>query len=415
MFWNQAQTRKLDFPGIDELSPEEEVIPTRWQPPTIHTMQLEKVESLVGRFLNIEAARLASHFVPAQRDHLDQIVDMRQKMVTRSPDEDRKYLQWRYRFSEPEDRFGLEENRMWVFCKDGDILGFVGVESAELSVNGTPIKVAKLMDLMVQPKVDRKGLGVWMNLTLQSMGYPLVVLGSNQNSLGIMSKLFHRLPNQPVYKNILDSHRYFSARLGKGVLATTLATVYNLASPLVLQAKSLTSGRGTQVAEITRFSRAHDADLAQMNGSYTRFTRSSDFLNWRLVDNPRDSIRLTGVFDDNKLVGFLALALRTRLHKGSWFREAFLLEWGCRMEKHYQRSLTRALIDTQRELQKQGYESISAYSYHSDSNRILRSAGFHHQRDETKTVSIYVKDPALFRRLLQAENWFLTGADTDYA
>jgi hypothetical protein len=415
MFWNQAQTRKLDFPGISELSPEEEVIPTRPQTPAIHSMQLEKVEPLVARFLNIDAARMASHFVPAQENDLEQIVAMRQKMVTRTPGEDRKYLQWRYCFSAPQDELGMEQNRIWAFSKEGNILGFVGVEFAELAIDGKPMKVAKLMDLMVKPEVDRKGLGVWMNLTLQNKGYPLVVLGSNENSLGIMSKLFHRLPNQPVYKNILDSRRYFDAHLGEGLVASTLAVLYNIASPLALQAKSIASGRATQLSEITRFTTEHDADLAEMNRSYTRFMRSSEFLNWRLVDNPRDSVKITGVFEGQKLVGFIALALRTRSYKNSKFREAFLLEWGCRAEKHYQRSLTSALIDTQRELQKQGYESISAYSYHDDSNRLLRSAGFHHQRDETKTVSIYVRDPALFRKLLKAENWFLTGADTDYA
>lgn len=415
MFWNQAQTRKFGFPGINELSPEKDHDPVKQSGLGIHSMKLEKVQPLVARFLDIKPERMPSHFHPADANHLDQIIAMRQTMVTRSPEEDRAYLRWRYRLSPPETEFELEENRLWVFCKDENILGVVGVESAELILDGTPIKVAKLMDLMVKPEVDRRGLGVWMNLTLQDKGYPLVVLGSNANSLGIMSKLFYRLPNQPVYKNILDSRRYFESHVGRSLLAAGLTTFYNLASPLILQTRAVLCGQGSQLSAINRFTPAHEPDLAKMNGSYTRFKRSCDLLNWRLIDNPRDSVKVTGVWHGKELVGFLALALRDKSRKGVHFREAFLLEWGCRPERRYQQSLVGALLRVQRGLQKQGYESISAYSYHPESNRLLRSAGFLHQRDDSKTVSVYVKDVTLFGRLLRAENWFLTGADTDYA
>jgi hypothetical protein len=416
MFWNQAQTRRVGFPSLGEISFAREKGQVKQRMlPGIHSMKLDKVEPLVARFLNIEPARMAEHFSPAGSNHLHQIVAIRQQMVSRHPAEDEAYLRWRYRFTAPQQEFELEENRLWVFCKQGEILGFVGVESATLVLDGTPVKVAKLMDLMVKPDIDRKGLGVWMNLTLQKRGYPLVVLGSNPNSLGIMSKLFYRLPNQCVYKNILNSHRYFESRFGKGTIAASLAALYNTASPLLLQAKAIPSWRRLQVTDISRFTADQDAALAEMNASCTRFQRSSAYLNWRLLDNPRDEVTVTGLWHGQRLVGYFALAHRSRIYGGARIREAFLLDWGCLPGKQYRRDLTAALVEAQRQLRRRGYDNITAYSYHLRSNQLLRHAGLHYQQDESKTVSIFVQDAIVFERMKKADNWFITGADTDYA
>lgn len=415
MFWNQAQTRRVGFPSLGEFKFAGDRGRVKRSMPGIHSMKLNKVEPLVARFLNIEPTEMGKYFFPAGARHLHQIIAIRQQMVCRHPAEDEAYLRWRYRFESPLHGLELEENRLWVFCKDGEILGFVGVESATLLIDDTQVKIAKLMDLMVKPDVDRKGLGVWMNLKLQNMGYPLVVLGSNPNSLGIMSKLFYRLPNQPIYKNILNSHRYFESRFGRNIIASSLAATYNTATPLLLQAKAVPSRRRSQVADIDRFTADQDAALAEMNGSCTRFRRSSAYLNWRLFDNPREMVTVSGLWHGRQLIGFFALAHRSRIYRKSRIQEAFLLDWGYLPGKQYRRDLTSALIDVQRQLRKRGYDNITAYSYHPESNQLLRRAGLHSQENETKTVSIFVQNATLLGRMAQADKWFLTGADTDYA
>src|SRR5690606_39170718 len=146
----------------------------------IHSMDLNRVESLVTRFVAPGATTLSQYFYPATHQHLPQIIEMRQKVVKRSTEEDEKYLRWRYRFSGSSNADSLAENHIRIFCKDGEVLGFVGVEASTLCIPGRTIPVLKVMDLMVAPDLDRRGLGVWMNLKLQSLGLPVIALGSNR-------------------------------------------------------------------------------------------------------------------------------------------------------------------------------------------------------------------------------------------
>ncbi|MGQ9424673.1 hypothetical protein ACXYTJ_01850 [Gilvimarinus sp. F26214L] len=377
-------------------------------------MMLEKVEPLVARFLAIDSADMPSHFHTANSSHLDQIVRIRQGFVHRTANEDRAYLRWRYRFDDDDTGLDFNDNRIWVFCKDQEILGFVGVESVRLLVNGGATKAIKVMDLVVRPELDRKGLGVWMNLKLQSMGLPIIALGSNRNSLGIMSKLFQRMPNQSVYKNILNSRRYFSSRIHNPLLAGALTSIYDLGYSLVLSGKALASRAKVEMAPVRRFSRADDASLAQMQHHGIEFQRTSDYLNWRFFDNPRDQIEVLGLRREGDLVGYIAVALReSRQHPG--MKQAFLLDWQIQPGRAWEAALVAALIACQRRLRKEGFESISAFGYNEGSDRVLRRAGLHLRNDDTKTVSLFVRDPVTLKSLGRYEQWFITGADTDYA
>src|SRR5690606_15755147 len=250
---------------------------------------------------------MAEHFRPATEAQLPQILSIRQHFVNHSASEDESYLRWRYCFEEAqasEDAASeLDRNRLWVFCKDGNILGFVGVESRELVLGGKTTRAIKLMDLVVKPELDRKGLGVWMNLRLQSLACPIITLGSNRNSVGIMSKLFQRLPNQRVYKNVLNGRVYIKARLAgahevrsrsdastaRRLAAYVVATAYDTGFPLLLKARSAAILKGYRVAAITRFDSSHDAALRAMSGTAIQFLRNSSYLNWRLFDNPRET------------------------------------------------------------------------------------------------------------------------------
>lgn len=431
MLWNQTETRAIGFGDLQEDEQPDKTSASNSQTVAadIHRMRIEKVETLVARFLSIEPGRMADHFRPASGEQLSQIIAIRQHFVRQTAEDDEQYLRWRYRFDvTSEGSELLNDNRVWVFCKEGEILGFVGVEACKLLVDNKPVKAVKLMDLVVKPEVDRKGLGVWMNLRLQSMGCPIVTLGSNRNSIGIMSKLFQRLPNQRVYKNVLNGRAYIQARLAgvrdgapsktrfsRRLVAYAAAAVYDAGYPLLLKAQAFTPRKGTSVRIIERFSSEHNASLRAMNGDRIRLLRSSESLNWRFFDNPRDQVQVNGIWEHDQLIGYVAIALRQKIHSGVLYKSAFLLDWGILPGRLRQRVLVRVMRDCQRGLRQKNYESITAFGYGSAHDQLLRRAGLYLRDDDSKTVSIYSDDKALLHKLLDGDGWSLTGADTDYA
>ncbi|MEX1032934.1 MAG: hypothetical protein WDZ30_06205 [Cellvibrionaceae bacterium] len=383
-------------------------------------MKLEKVEPIVARFLGLDPLDMARHFYPATGDHLQQIVDIRQEIISRSADDDSAYLKWRYNFSSNQSDDVLTTNRVWIFIKDEVILGFLGVEAAELVINNTTVKALKVMDLVVKPELDGKGLGVWMNLRLQQMGRPVIALGSNSNSLGIVSKIFQRMPNQKVYKSILNSFHYFRSKTDNKVIAHCVAPIYDASIFLLLSARlsaQLIFSVKTQVGirKLARFDVADDPILLQMNNGHIRFKRDHKSLNWRLFQNPRDVVEVQGLHENGNLVGYVALAFRSRNMNNQITRQVFILDWGLLPDGKYSAFLKTALMKIQSSLKKQGIESISAFSYDDRSNRIFRQSGLRHRDDDTKTVSIFSNNPATLEKLKCADQWFLTGADTDYA
>lgn len=381
----------------------------------IHNMQLGKVEALVARFVAPEASDLAAYFYPATEQHLSQIVALRQSMVERTPEQDESYLRWRYCFSQIENADPLTANHIWVFCKDGEVLGFIGVEAATICIHGRDASAIKVMDLMVKPEVDRRGLGVWMNLKLQSFGLPIIALGSNRNSLGIMSKLFHRMPNQQVYKGILNSANYFSRRTKNVVMARFFTGLYNLGVPLLLGSRRIKAGgRGIIMRNLPRFDASNDLDLSQMQHTGIQFRRNASYLNWRFFDIPSEKVDVLGLWEDQRLIGYLALSLRAAGPDHSRM-SAFLLDWAAWNGKPYQQALLAALLDCQRRLRREGFESISAFASSRDQQLMLRRAFLHRRKDDSKTVSIFVNDPFSFQALCNSSEWSLTGADTDYA
>lgn len=381
----------------------------------IHNMQLGKVEALVTRFVAPEAADLGQYFHPATEQHLSQIVAMRQRMVDRSPEQDESYLRWRYCFSQLENTDPLAANHIWVFCKDDEVLGFIGVEAATICIHGRDARAIKVMDLMVKAEVDRRGLGVWMNLKLQSFGLPVIALGSNRNSLGIMSKLFHRMPNQQVYKSILNSANYFNRRTQNAVMARFFTCLYNLGLPLLLRSRRIKAGgRGIIMRNLPRFDASNDWDLSQMQHTGIQFRRNASYLNWRFFDIPTEKVEVLGLWEGQHLVGYLALSLRSTGPDHSRM-SAFLLDWAAWSGKPYQQALLAALLDCQKRLRREGFESIAAFASSSDQHILLRRAFLHRRKDESKTVSIFVNDPFSFQALCNSSEWSLTGADTDYA
>lgn len=104
-----------------------------------------------------------------------------------------------------------------------------------------------------------------------------------------------KLSNFRIYKAILDT-RAFRSFTGGQILSVLLQPTVSL------YLKWLCRGRGKiEVQKIDRF--VEDMNRFQPKNRIGG-DRSAEFLNWRVIDNPRDTLHAFGFYENGKLVGY---------------------------------------------------------------------------------------------------------------
>ena len=90
-------------------------------------------------------------------------------------------------------------------------------------VGNETVDALSLMDIMVQPELDGSGLGIWLNMAVFEQHPVVIEIGANPNSLGLINRLFHRLPDRKVYVAPLSFSRFLANRLHISPVANLLA------------------------------------------------------------------------------------------------------------------------------------------------------------------------------------------------
>ena len=371
--------------------------------------KLKSISPVIAQCLQIPPAELIPSFKPLDQEMLSQVLDLRQRIcVDKSRVEDEKYLQWRYQFSSPKKPLKPEQDRrLWGIVYNQKVYGFLGIEPIQLHIKGEIVVALKVMDLAVLPELQGKGIGVWMNICVQDFGLPVLVVGSNKNSVDIVSNLFYRLADRQVYRNILNGEYFFKSRMSIPFLADISRHVYRFLLRGFLSAKSL--GTATvAIRPIEQFGNCHENFLAGLYPHLIHAIRDCVFLNWRLFDNPYDKATVFGLFRGNEIVGYIAICTR---HDRDNVKDAVILDWG--VTTGDQNALSEALIYIQKKLLKEGYDSITAVSYDKWSATSFQRAGLIHRQDNSKTFTVFCTDEALHAQISDPQSWFLTGADGD--
>ena len=134
---------------------------------------------------------LIASFQPATSRHLPGIIDLRGK-VRSVPWDEASYLRWRYDFSGRSDA----RSRLMVVAHGDRVLGMMGAEAVRLARGGDRLDALSTMDILVDPDLGGAGLGAWLNTALFATSPVVFELGANPNSLGLIKRLFHMLPNR---------------------------------------------------------------------------------------------------------------------------------------------------------------------------------------------------------------------------
>lgn len=361
---------------------------------------------LVARALGLTPERLVAAFREATLDDLPQICDLRRRVLGKSLTwDDSAYLQWRYQFGAP----GQGRGPCFVVVDEGRLLGMVGSERLSLWCDGEHLDVPSLMDIMIEPSLDGTGLGVWLNLMLFDR-YPLAIeIGANPNSLGLISRLYHRLPNRKQYVAPLHWRRVLGRRMKSRVLAATtlpLDVLYKGWRALRLRGllKQWTH------RPIERFdASADELFLNRLAPREIAIERSSEYLNWRLFGNPRVRYTVMGVYEGERLIGYWAAHLR-KLPNG--VRSVDLVDWLIE-EGAGISGLGRLLEHAVRWAESEQADYVSVTVLHPVSERILGKLGFLRRSHEYNTVGVHCADKERWPLMLQSTRWYLTECNTD--
>jgi hypothetical protein len=368
-----------------------------------------KTTTLVARALGMTPDELRASFQPARLRHLASITDLRRQVIGSHPTpDDARYLQWRYDFEGRPNSHGC----LMVVATGDKVLGMIGAEHVRLAQGAETLDALSLMDIMVDPEVDGSGLGVWLNLAIFAENPVVFEIGANPNSLGLITRLFHRLPNRKQYIAPLTMRRYLEKRLRSGTAALMLATPADVTLKLWRAMTFRRIPASWSLRELTHFDDSVQGLFARRwAATEITFERSSEYLNWRLFENPHARYLVLGAFEGDDMVAYIAYQIDGAPGDVKVVR---LVDW--LVDARYgftgfsllaQEVIRRALVERA--------DLISVSPLHARIERSLWRLGFVTlPSNEFATVGVRCAEPIPWPALLDGSAWCLSDANTDF-
>jgi hypothetical protein len=369
-----------------------------------------KTTALVSRALKLTPETLEASFVPATRDDLPQVVEMRRQVI--GPGlawDDPPYLGWRYHFGS-EDR---GRGECWVVKCDGIILAMVGSERIAVQYQGHTVDGLTVMDIAVRPDLEGVGLGVWMTMRLGEQFDCLLAIGSNANSRRIVSNVFVRLPDRRVLSHILEFEAILVRKVGHRArwLTKLIAGAAHQGMKFWRWGVKLTRDRAVRIEPLLRFDDSINALIARSQvRDEVAVGRTEQFLNWRLFDNPRSTYSVWAAFAGATMVGYIALRTSQREDGDKSLVIADLL---APAGDEGRAALKVLLCHAFDQAEARGCDRIAVVASHLDTERVLARLGFLTHRSDIKTLSVLCRDALLNEAIAMGSPWHITAANTD--
>jgi hypothetical protein len=367
---------------------------------------LEKISPYLAKGLGISDKALAQCFSPATREDLDEIVQFRQSLFGGdAPWDDKSYLDWRYSF----DGTGTEQNCIWIFKKESKIIGCLGIERVNLHFPGTLMPAYKAMDILVAPVFDGKGLGAWMNLYLMSIYSVIIVMGSNDNSHSLLMRLFHQISHTRIYKLPVRSNQFLQKKLKSSLLSRLVSIPFDL---LLFARRKLQWSRIEKDISTRELSKI-PVDMDQLDsGREDRvyIQRTSEYLTWRYINNPRREFTIIGLFKGKELAGITVCQLF--FSESSQQLEATILDWFFRESGTDINYNVLTLQQSISLLIAKGACAVNVEACCNYCDDVFRKLGFI-VCDTASPFFVYVRDNELQEQLYDENKWFLTEGDYD--
>lgn len=362
----------------------------------------DKLGRLVARSLGLDEPTLREGLRPATVDDLPDVLALRREHLLPGHEwDDDAYLRWRYRLG----REGAGFGELWCVRAHGRVLATIGVEDLPVDVDGQSLTGAQVMDLLVRPEAQESGLGIWLNQAMLARHPFTLAVGANQNSAGIVRRLFEPLAPRLTFTHPLDLGP-FVRRRWPTLAGTPLVTrVANAGLSLRRLALHWGRPRGFTVESATRLDPELTAPVSR-GAAGVHLRHHGAYLQRRLLDNPRRPLALRVVRRGDTVAGLIAWAVeaddlgRPELHLIDWRHDG-------------DEALLVLLHEALREAAAQGCTCVRLLLQDTASQRVAARAGFlPSSDDEGRPCGVQSRDAELAARLAHAP-WALTDLHDD--
>lgn len=371
------------------------------QPPPFET-----TTRLVARSLGLDPAALVGGFRRAGEGDCETVVAFRARHFDDPiPWDDAAYLRWRYRFGRADRGLG----DLWMLEVGGRLVGIVGAEDLVLRHAGARHRAIRTMDILIARSERSGGLGVWMNQAMFREAPVTIAVGANEQSRGTVRRLFAPLPDLETWILPIDIRWALRKRLGEGRVTAVATAVGNRALRLG-RSWSREGVRGPwSVRPIDRFDESVESLLAPDAPGHVAIERGADYLNYRLLDNPRAPFRAAGLYRGDMLAGYVAWR---GVEGADGTSHKHVIDW--RVARAHRAEGAGILFShVTKEGERRSCDYVLLSTQNADETAGLRRAGFIGPRKGRSTlVGLSAQDPALQASLVDAR-WTITGLDDD--
>lgn len=355
---------------------------------------------LVARALGLSPAQLDGSLRPARMADLDAILAFRRRHIGATIAwDDAAYIPWRYRLG----REGAGFGDLWLLQPHDEPLALLGLEDIVCQLDGTDVAGVRSMDLLARADLQGGGVGVWMNQAAFQRHAFVLAMGANQNSAGIVKRLYQPLTDRETRTHPIDLGPFVRRRTQSPLAAAAAAGMGNLAFAALRTWRHLAAAPGLRIEPVRRFDAAVQA--AQGAGQAV-VRREPGYLNRRLLDNPRCTYRAAAAFVGQLCVGYLAWTMRTHGGEGS---ELLVADWQASSEAVLGSLLSNAVVQARRD----GCVCARVTLQDDTMRRAARRLGFVRFDSSSSAIAgVHAEDPALLARLTAAR-WSLTDISDD--
>lgn len=363
---------------------------------------------LVARALRVDPVELPSWLRCATEADLDAITRLRQSAIGDQIQwDDARYLRWRYRLG----RAGEGRGDLWVLFKGDELLAMIGLEDMTLQVAGKQVAVHRVMDLLVDPRWQESGMGLWINQAITQRFANVIAVGSNTQSAGLVSRAYQALEGRRTHVRPVRFNGYVLRRIRFKPLACVVSAMLNFG---VHVASLFTLGLGRQGIHVRHESHLPpdtEALIARaQHPDRIEVVRSLAHWSWRL-QSPRGHFDIWVAREpvNHEMVG-LMITRRDQFTPGRWCWTVMDLVLCESQRDHALRALLWRVIG---EAERHGVEYLSCTLRRHDIEPELQRAGFMPHAGELRALSWMCADPVLRARGEAGADWSFCELHTD--
>lgn len=374
---------------------------------------LEQTTRLVARALGMTPQQLQANLRIATLHDLPAVLNLRSRVLSTKLDwDDSAYLTWRYRLG----RSDVGQGDLWVLERQGQLLALVGTEDLQAQWQSHLWTARSTMDIMVEPDLGAIGLGAWLNLSLQNKNSDIVLaIGSNPHSFGLVKRLFDVLPNRRSFVYPLRFDHLLAKHVPVKRVIWPVAALSQWALSVSRRLLLGSTQKRHRIAAVRHMTpdwrNGLDALLARApNPQHVHLQRTADYLDWRVLQNPKGPGILWGLWDGNELLAYATTHSQT-VSNGC---DALIIsDMSTSLTGNAQpmwRPLLRAILD---DGQSKGYEYAMVTSYNQTLDNEFKRIGARQRFNEYETLGYTCSEAVRALMPTPASDWSLNDIHTD--